>query len=265
MAEKTVTPTPETNVSNLYTILHEIEDRLKSAEIGDALALVDQAKGIACEQARDIVLQHRRDEHGAGQTGASGADTPRNSFRWGYRIADAMLREIDASDDKDKFSLNYGDHNGDGTFAVFRTKPQDNLVLRYLKRLRDLGQHVEEGFAAMLTNVLAEGICAIPEHYEEIIANCLHTDVPTAEELRGIGAPAEPEQVDPAQTIHQRIYSQRDEMFGAMAVIDVAQASIDTDYNRCLSRCLGDAYKRFDAIASELEVIAMDSRKGGAR
>ena len=42
-------------------------------------------------------------------------ETKRESIRVGYRLAIELMREIDTSDDKDAFSLNYGDHNPDGS------------------------------------------------------------------------------------------------------------------------------------------------------
>lgn len=65
-------------------------------------------------------------------------------------------------------------------------------------------------------------------------------------------------------SIEERIEDQRNELFGAMAVIAVARDSVTMEANCDLHRALADAYKWVDRVALTLNEISTDAKQGVA-
>lgn len=103
----------------------------------------------------------------------------RQAHRTGYELAIAMLREFEARPADDDLCFESVAENYEGNLLIYRERPQDNLALRFLSRLRELNDRdAEEGFAAILTDAL---YCRVDvSALEDVVAaGVCHLDTPS--------------------------------------------------------------------------------------
>lgn len=67
---------------------------------------------------------------------------------------------------------------------------------------------------------------------------------------------------EPRLTIEQRIEAERNEMFGAMAIVAVTRDSVSMEDNCDMHRALADAYRWLYKIAGTLNEISTDAKEG---
>lgn len=109
----------------------------------------------------------------------------RQAHRAGYELAISMLREFEAHAMDDGLSFPCAEENINGDLLIYRERAQNNLVFRFLSRLRALNdREAEEGFAAILTDRL---YCRVDvSHLDGMVAcGVSHLDTPNEAQLAG--------------------------------------------------------------------------------
>lgn len=133
----------------------------------------------------------------------------------------------------------------------------------------DATEPTRDELLAVLKRIVDADFVVSPALYEECKAMYAKPKLHAGQRAH----PSTEEATEAAHTLYQRIDDQRDALFGAQALIQVAHGAIDPEGTYCngnggdkepiwrLWRVLGDADKRLDEIATELDIIASDSKK----